>query len=253
MWNDVVDLRDFYETSLGQVARRMIRRRIRMMWSDTRNLRVLGLGFATPFLRPFRDDAERVVAVMPAHQGVLHWPAEGPNLVALADETELPLLDRSIDRVLLVHAVESTEHVRQVMREIWRVLADSGRLMVVVPNRRGIWARLDRTPFGNGRPYTAGQLSRLLRDNMFTPLQSQTALYVPPTSSRMILSSAPAFEEIGQRWFQTFSGVLMVEAAKQIYASTVIQEKPKKARVYVPLPQGLNPRGGPERWPRDRP
>jgi SAM-dependent methyltransferase len=229
----------------------MIRRRIRMMWPDTRNMRVLGLGFATPFLRPFRDDAERVVAIMPAHQGVLPWPPEGPNLVTLAEDTELPLPDRCFDRVLLVHGVESTEQVRQVMREIWRVLADSGRLMVVVPNRRGIWARLDRTPFGNGRPYTAGQLSRLLRDNLFTPLQSQTALYVPPSSSRMILSSAPAFEEVGQRWFQTFSGVLMVEAAKQIYASTVVHDKPKKARVYVPLPQGLR-RAADIRSPRDQ-
>jgi len=52
MWNDVVDLRDFYRSALGQVARLMIRRRIQAFWPDTRGLRVLGLGFATPYLLP---------------------------------------------------------------------------------------------------------------------------------------------------------------------------------------------------------
>src|SRR6266571_2986129 len=109
MYNDVVDLRDFYETSLGQVARRMIRRRLRMIWPDLSGMRLLGLGYATPFLRPFLGECERVLGFMPAAQGVLAWPPDGPNAVALADEAELPLPDYSIDRVLLVHAVEASE------------------------------------------------------------------------------------------------------------------------------------------------
>lgn len=239
MWTDVVDLRDFYDTSLGQVARRMIRRRIRLMWPSVAHERILGLGFVTPYLRPFRDEAERVLAIMPPSQGVLPWPPEGPGLVALADETELPLPDRSIDRIIMVHAIESTEPVRSMMREAWRVLSDSGRLLIIAPNRRGIWARLERTPFGNGRPYTPMQLSRLLRDNMFTPLQSTAALYVPPTTSRMVLKSAPAWEEVGARWFQTFAGVLIVEAGKQIYAATTAREKVRKAGAYLAVGRGL--------------
>ncbi|MDR3440744.1 methyltransferase domain-containing protein [Telmatospirillum sp.] len=239
MWSDVIDLRDFYETSLGQTARRMIRRQIRAIWPDSRDMRVLGLGFATPYLRPFREETERVIALMPSSQGVLPWPPEGPSLVGLADETELPLPDRSIDRVLLVHALESTEQVRASLREIWRVLADSGRLLVVAPNRRGIWARLERTPFGQGRPYTPSQLTRLLRDNMYTPLQTTTALYMPPFRSRFVLRSAPAWEQIGVRWFPSFAGVLLVEAAKQIYAGSAFHEPAGKRRAYLPMPQGL--------------
>ena len=242
MWTDVVDLRDFYDTSLGQVARRLIRRRIRAMWPDLTGQRVLGLGFATPFLRPMRGEAERVLAVMPPSQGVLPWPPEGPGLVALADETDLPLPDRSIDRVLMVHAIESTEQVRAMMREAWRVLSDSGRLLVIVPNRRGIWARLERTPFGNGRPYTPTQLSRLLRDTMFTPLQSAAALFAPPSSSRMLLRAAPAWEELGARWFPTFAGVIILEAAKQIYAGTAVRESRLRRRGYIALPNGLGAR-----------
>jgi SAM-dependent methyltransferase len=241
MWTDVVDLRDFYATSLGQMARRMIRRQVRALWPNVAGMQVLGLGFATPYLRPFMGEAERVVAVMPASQGVLPWPPEGPGLTALADETELPFPDRSMDRILLVHALESTEQVRGMMREIWRVLADGGRLAIVAPNRRGIWARLERTPFGNGRPYTTSQLARLLRDNMFTPVSTTGALFVPPTTSRMVLRSAPAVEELGRRWFETFAGVVVIEATKQIYAATGLREpKGKRGRVYVPVAQGFS-------------
>ncbi|MGB8274351.1 MAG: methyltransferase domain-containing protein [Alphaproteobacteria bacterium] len=236
MVTDVIDLRDFYETSLGQVACRLIRRRVREFWPDVRGLRVLGLGYATPYLRPFRGEAERVLAVMPASQGVLHWPPDGPGLVALADEAELPFADNAIDRMLLVHTLESTEQVRAMLREVWRVLAGNGRLLVVAPNRRGLWARLDRSPFGHGHPFTPSQLSRLLRDNMFTPVGFAAALYMPPTSSRVMLTAAAAWERIGDRMFQTFAGVVLVEAAKQVYAATPAKEV-RRRPLFVPITQ----------------
>lgn len=218
MWTDAVDLRDFYASGLGRVTRRMIGRRIRALWPDVRGSNILGLGYAAPFLGVFRAEAQRVLALMPAAQGVLHWPSDAPNLALLAEETMLPFTDRSFDRILMVHALECAERVRPMMREIWRVLADGGRLIVVAPNRRGIWAQLERTPFGHGRPYTPAQLSRTLRETMFTPYRSAAALYVPPIRSRMLLSSAGAMEEIGQRWFTSFAGVVLCEASKQIFA-----------------------------------
>lgn len=242
MWTDVVDLRDFYETSLGQMAARVIRHRIRELWPDVRGMRLLGLGFATPYLRPFRAEAERVIAVMPATQGVLHWPADGPNAVALSDEADLPLPDTSIDRVLLVHAVESSEQLRPMLRELWRILPGSGRLIAVVPNRRGIWARFERTPFGLGHPFTHAQLSRLLRENMFMPLRSSAALFLPPSASRMALAAAPAWERLGRSWFQTFAGVLVIEAAKEIYAAGAVRVKHQ--RVFAPAPGEAVPARG---------
>lgn len=246
MHTDVVDLRDFYDSGLGQAARRMIRRRLRALWPNVTGETVLGLGYSTPYLRAFREQAERVIAVMPAPQGVLHWPSEGPNLVSLADEVELPLPDLSVDRVLLVHGLECTEQLRPMLREVWRVLTGHGRLLIVVPNRRGLWARREATPFGYGQPYTPGQLSRLLRDNLFTPLQTARALYLPPLHRRLLIGSAPAWENVGGRWFQVFGGVVLVEAGKQIYAATPVQAKPRR-RVLVGLPKTARPgtrRGG---------
>jgi SAM-dependent methyltransferase len=239
MSSDVVDLRDFYRTGLGQVARRMIRTAIRRVWPDLHAMRLLGIGYPTPFLGSISTETERTVAVMPAALGVLDWSPEGRNLVALADEGELPFADYSIDRVLLVHALESSEQAGPMLKEIWRVLAGGGRLLIIVPNRRGIWARLDRTPFGFGRPYTMSQLSRLLRDEQYTPVGSDTALFIPPARKRMILRSAAAWERIGKRWFPTFAGVVLVEAAKQIYAKPTLAYVPRRRLVYTPAPHGL--------------
>jgi SAM-dependent methyltransferase len=239
MVSDVVDLRDFYRGVLGQVARRMIRRAIQRVWPDLHGVRLLGIGYATPILSALSGDTERTIAVMPATLGVLRWPADGPNLVTLAEEGELPFADYSIDRVVLVHAIETSDEVRAMLKEIWRVLAGGGRVLVVAPNRRGIWARLDRTPFGSGRPYTMSQLSQLLRDEQFTPIGSDTALFIPPSTSRMMLRSAAAWERIGRRWFPTFAGVLMVEATKQIYAKPAAARAPRRRLVYMPAPHGL--------------
>jgi len=239
MASDVVDLRDFYRTVLGQVARRMIRGAIRRVWPDLRGMRLLGIGYATPFLPAISPDTERTVALMPASLGVLGWSPEGRNIVTLADEGELPFSDFSIDRVLLVHAIETTEQAGPMLKEIWRVLAGGGRLLIVAPNRRGIWARLDRTPFGSGRPYTMSQLSQLLRDEQFTPVGSDTALFIPPARKRMILRSAAAWERLGTRWFPTFAGVVLVEATKQIYAKPTLARAPRRRLVYAPAPHGL--------------
>jgi len=239
MPSDVVDLRDFYRSGLGQVARRMIRRAIQRVWPDLHGMRLLGIGYTTPFLTALSGDTERTVALMPASLGVLRWPPDNRNLVTLADEGELPFADYSIDRVLLVHALETSEEIGPMLKEIWRVLAGGGRLLIVVPNRRGIWARLDRTPFGSGRPYTMSQLSQLLRDEQFTPVGSDTALFIPPAKGRMIMRSAPAWERIGKGWFPTFAGVLLVEATKQIYAKPAAIRAPRRRLVYTPAAHGL--------------
>ncbi len=239
--HDVVDLRDFYRGRHGQVARVMIRRASRELWPSVSGLRVLGVGYATPFLRPYLGEAERVVAAMPASQGCVHWPGEGPNRVLLAGENELPLPDSSFERVIIAHCLETTENLRGLLREVWRVLTDDGRVIVVAPNRRGIWARFDRTPFGHGHPYSSAQLSRLLREHMFTPTASAPALFLPPLRSTSLLRSSAAVERLGRRFFPTFSGVVLAEAGKQLWAMTGVPENRKLVRgKVVPFPQAAS-------------
>lgn len=233
MWTDAFDLKNFYSGALGTVAHRMIQKRVRDLWSNVCGMEILGLGFVTPYLEVFQDEASRIFAAMPAAQGVLHWPNNRDSLTTLVDESDLPFADISVNRVLLVHALESTENVRPMLREVWRVLVSGGKLIVVVPNRQGLWSRFETTPFGRGLPYSSRQLSTVLSENLFTPTQYEKALFIPPTRSRMILSSAPAIEEVGNRWLNAFAGVTIIEATKQIYAGH-IQTKNKQTIIHLP-------------------
>src|SRR3974377_240593 len=136
----VVDLRNFYAQHWGVVARRFVGRGIRARWNDTRTLRVLGIGYTTPYLGLFRGAAERCLALMPAPQGVVRWPSTRPALAALVEEDELPLTDSAVDRGLLGDGREMSPGPARVLRETWRVLAGGGRLLGGGPKRRGVWA-----------------------------------------------------------------------------------------------------------------
>jgi len=230
---DVIDLRKFYHTRLGGAARKALVRKIRHIWPDISNFRLLGLGYATPYLYPFHHETERTIALMPAQQGVIHWPHGGPGLVGLCDETGLPLADSSIDRIILVHGLENTQRADELLQEIWRVLTSSGKLLVVVPGRGGLWARLENTPFGYGYPYSDRQLRRILRTNMFTYGDVHGALYFPPSGTRFNLKLAPFLENMGAKWWARFSGVRFIEAEKRIYAVAEEPERRKKLRPVI--------------------
>ncbi|MCZ7660239.1 MAG: class I SAM-dependent methyltransferase [Xanthobacteraceae bacterium] len=247
---DVVDLRNFYAQPLGTVARRFVGRGVRSRWVDTRGLRLLGIGYPTPYLGLFREEAERCLAFMPAAQGVVKWPSARPSLTALVEEHELPLPDAEVDRVLLVHALEMSHDAVTLLREVWRVLAAGGRLLAVIPNRRGIWARLDTTPFGQGRPYSRSQITMLLREAWFTPTGWGEALYVPPIARNWFLRSAVAWERAGRTFWPPFAGVHIVEATKEVYRA--VPARRERRRLVPALEPVLAPSpGGAARASRD--
>jgi len=214
------DLKAFYNSRLGRAARRILNERINEIWPDCKSMRVMGCGYALPYLRDLEPETERIVALMPATAGAHHWPTPSSkqNLVALSEQAELPIETNSIDRVILVHDLEHCEFLDQNLAEIWRVMKSSGRLLVIVPNRSGFWARSDKTPFGQGRPFSTSQLCNLLRENKFTHERTEEALFMPPTAYPPFLKLANTFEKIGKTAFPIVAGVHMVEASKQLYA-----------------------------------
>ncbi|MBZ0216637.1 MAG: class I SAM-dependent methyltransferase [Fimbriimonadaceae bacterium] len=225
MYLDVVDLKDFYSGPLGQVVQRIIGRKLREIWPDVHGDVVMGLGYAGPYLHGFLDEADSVAAFMPAAQGVVNWPANPPFRTALVDPFELPLVNGCVDRMLIVHALEMSESAHALLREAWRVLAPGGRLIIVVPNRRGLWARIDNTPFGHGQPFSRPQLTRILRDAMFSPGGWIGALHMPPTNWRFMLRSAAAWERLGASIWGRFAGVNIVEAHKQVYMPLTVDRR----------------------------
>lgn len=232
---EITELAAFYRSPRGRLAARLIRRRLQSLAPEHRAARVLGLGYAAPFLEGFAPDAERLVALMPREQGGVPWPSPGPGRSAVVQETMLPLADQSVDVVLLAHAVEATDRVHRLLREVWRVLADNGRLVAVVPNRRGLWCFAERTPFGYGRPYSASQLNATLEANLFTPLRRERALYTPPFRSKVLLRTAPLWESAGARVARQLSGIILVEAVKSVVAATPVpaDSRQRSPKVYA--------------------
>lgn len=246
---DVAELRQFYATPLGAIARRIVANRVRGRWRRTERLTIVGLGYASPFLGSFQGQSHAVGAFMPASQGALVWPQTGRSRTVMVEEDQLPLADNSIDRLLVAHLLESAGgRAPALLREMWRVLKPEGRIMLIVPNRRGLWARRDITPFGHGQPYSRGQLERLLVAAMFAPLDWSGALHVPPVDKRLFVRSATAFERIGNRFWPSFAGVLMVEARKEMVAPLVEAVPARRARLLpVSLPAGAKG-NSPERF-----
>jgi SAM-dependent methyltransferase len=235
---DTSEVQAFYASPHGQLARRLVLHQIRQLWPDLRGRVVVGIGHAQPFLAAL-DDAERTLALVPNGQSAAPWPADGRRRIARVDETDLPLGDGVADCVLLAHGLETSARLKRLLREVWRVLADGGRLIALVPNRTGLWCWSERTPFGHGQPYSAGQLEKTLRRHLLEPVASGHALYLPPTGSRLLLRLAIPLERLGTRFAPQLSGVLLIEAEKRIAVATAELVKPRRQRrrVTVPLAQ----------------
>ncbi|WP_323005961.1 methyltransferase domain-containing protein [Pseudorhodobacter sp.] len=214
---DVLDLRDFYyRTKLGRVAQRAIRDTVVRMWPSAGGQTMAGFGFAAPLMRPYLADARRVVALMPAQQGVMPWPAGMMNVSVLCEETAWPLTTGIVDRLILMHGLETSEHPSAVLDEAARVLGPGGKALFVVPSRSGLWARRDGTPFGFGRPFSMGQLEAQLQRHNFVVERSASALYAPPSAHPFWLRTSDFFERNGRRFAPFLAGgVLMVEVSKQ--------------------------------------
>jgi SAM-dependent methyltransferase len=219
---DVVDLRNFYyRTQLGRVAQRAIRDTVVSIWPDAKQQTVVGFGFAVPLLRPFLAEARRVVALMPGQQGVMPWPAGMENVSVLCEETHWPIPTGMVDKLVVMHGLETSEHPSALLEECSRVLGPGGKALFIVPNRSGLWARRDGTPFGFGRPYSMSQLESQLKHHAFTPERSQSTLFASPSNKRFWLRTADFWDGAGRRvapWLA--GGVIAVEASKQTYAPT---------------------------------
>ena len=220
MRRDVVELRRFYAGPLGGAAREMIGRKVAQAWGDLHGLDVLALGYATPFLSDDEREgaryARRIVAAMPGGQGVEPWPAGEEGRACLADETALPFPNALFDRILVVHGLEEADSATGFLREVHRVLAPSGRLIVAAAARNGLWSNAESTPFGHGRPFTRRQLEQLLREAELEPTAWSRALYVPPVA--WLAGHASLFEQAGARLSPPLAGLILMEAIKQSFA-----------------------------------
>ncbi|MAE51423.1 MAG: methyltransferase [Micavibrio sp.] len=218
MYSSAYDFKAFYTSRIGRVVRRIVQERVREFWSDVHGLRVMGYGYPVPYMRMFMEEAERIFTIMPAAQGAHVWPHDGKNLVAVSEESAIPIETSSVDRILMMHALEFSEQLPHNLCELYRILKPNGRLLVVVPNRAGMWAHAEWSPMGQGTPYSVAQLSHYLRDHKFIQERVEEALFMPPYKSSLLMKSARTVEGLGKTFLPFVAGLHMVEVSKQVYA-----------------------------------
>lgn len=224
------DAAGFYASRRGDQVTSLLMARLAPLLPDPRGLRVLGLGFAQPLLSQWRQLEEarwvgsaqistpltrRLNPLMPVAAG---WPS------CLVSPDCLPFDDLGIDVVVLVHGLELVDP-NPLLRMIWKVLADHGRLILVVPNRTGFAAKDDRLPFGHGSPFSASQLDRALHRAMFRAEITSSALSAPLSVVRLGEKAArmgdAAFSLLGRR----LGGVHLVSACKDLYSGMPVESE----------------------------
>lgn len=233
MFVAIDELLQFYRSPLGRISKRLLQEVMAQMIGGAAGQRVVGLGYCAPYLSRVTQQAERVMAFMPARQGAQVWPADQASCTALVDPSELPLTDSAVDLVIANHLFEFAREPEELMQELWRVTAPGARLVIVVPRRRGLWAQRDNTPFGHGHPFSRNQLHSLLQDHSFTPEVWREALYLPPSNFGPILKAARIFEGLGRFAGPAFAGALVVRARKEMFPAVT---RKRRVRQVVKMP-----------------
>ena len=218
MVSSVYDLRAFYECKKGKIILPLLQQQIDTIWPDTKGDRIMGYGYAPPFLDRHRQESERVFSIMPSQMGVHAWLPGGKNLACLSSESDLPIETESIDRLLVIHGLEFSSNIHVTLQEFWRIMKSTGRILVMVPNRNSLWSRAEWSPFGHGHPYSASQMISVLRENLFVIERVEKCLFIPPFRSSFLLRSTLPAEKFGKRILGGMGGVVAVEASKQLYS-----------------------------------
>jgi SAM-dependent methyltransferase len=231
---DVAELQKFYNgTELGKVTKELINKVLIQKINASADSLTIGFGYSCPFLEKKLEDNKNknLLMLMPSEQGVVSWPKKSKSVTALVDEVSWPINTSSADLILIAHGLEVSDNQDLLLRETLRALKDSGKLIILVPNRTGFWARSEITPFGYGKPYSISQLSALLSKNQFQIDCVTPILYGIPAKKGYWLKSLFLWETLGKKLNNFFlGGLLVVEARKDVYAVKKI--KSSKVRRY---------------------
>ena len=224
MFYNVDKLIKFYDSFLGKAAVQLIEARLKNTFQDTMNLKILGIGYPVPWIENFSVIARDLFLGTPSEFNDFKWSRNMLNQSFVFDHISLPIPDFYFDKVFICHLIEISSEVEKLISEIWRILDGQGKLILILPNRLGLWSRNENNPFGQGTPFSSFQIVSLLSQNGFKNIKINFSLYFPPVENKIVLNNADKFEFIMSKIFPSMGGIMIVEATKSIYAIP----KPKK-------------------------
>lgn len=220
---EVAHLDGFYHSKTGHVVAHFLRKQIQPdLKLDTPRER---LAFGYPFICLPQDCPP---VLIPSEMGALCYGALDDVKTASISSHSWPIASDAIDQLIICHGLEYCNDIPACLSEANRVLASTGELFLIVPNRRSLWVRDDKTPLGHGRPFSKGQMTKLLIKSGFEIQEVRRALFVPPFLINAPFRLARAIDKFGQYLWRLFGGVIIVRATKRRYATT---PKPKAALI----------------------
>ena len=174
----------------------------------------LAVGYPFPLYPP---DQSLPPVFMLAETGVLAWTNDQGVVTACINSASFPCATDVFEQVFVSHALEHVADKAGFLSEIWRCLKGEGELVIIVPHRRSLWARADKTPFGQGTPFSRHQLKLGLEQAGFGQIQIKHSLYMPPFGRRLPEAMRRRFHVIGRIGWAMFGGVLIAVAKKRLF------------------------------------
>ena len=223
--SEIANLDQFYHSPAGRLVSYLLRRQLQSKLSLEADIDRLGFGY--PFMLMPKSN---LPVLVPSEMGALAYGAPMNILTSSVHSHAWPIASESMNQIIMCHGLEYCFDGAACLSEANRVLASAGELFLIVPNRRSLWVRDDKTPLGHGRPFSKGQITKLLTKTGFEINEVRRALFLPPAFTNLPLRLAQTIDRLGSYSWALFGGVIIIRATKLRYAT-----KGKSARAMMPV------------------
>ena len=230
--SEIARLDQFYHSEMGHLVSYFLRKQIQPQLRLDSTIDRLGFGY------PFMLLPKMTLPVLvPSEMGALAYGPSDGVMTASIHSDAWPIASDSMNQIIICHGLEYCHDGEACLSEANRVLASAGEVVLIVPNRRSLWVRDERTPLGHGRPFSKSQITKLFTKTGFTVTKIGRALFAPPVAMRAPKRVARAIDHLGHYGWGLFGGVMVIRATKRRYA-----KKPKgRGALMVSLSTALRP------------
>ena len=212
---DIAKIHRFYKSPLGKWVSSLVRDKVKT--DDVSD--VLWLGYGQEFRRP--------TDIWGITEANLDLSLEGHSNLLFYQSDLFPFAANSFNKIVVLHGFEFSKDPVNFLHNIWDALEGEGEFHMIVPNRSGFWARGEKTPFGEGRPYSLNQIYKLLVQTGFSVINAEHCLYTPPSANKLSLSIAPHYEWLGHKLNLPFGGLIYTRCKKEIFRPKMVKETQK--------------------------
>lgn len=140
----------------------------------------------------------------------------------------LPFETRSIDLVLLPHTLDFAEDPHQVLREVDRVLAPEGHVVILGFNPVSLWglsrlfARRQQVPWC-GSFFRLARIKDWLALLEYELMDGQMMYYRPPLQKESLMDRLYFLDQMGDRWWPLMAAAYVVIAKKRVAGVTPLR------------------------------